>query len=321
MNSETERLVDTMPKVKAEVGLGRTLSGFYTLSAVHVVIFSLTLWTLLHTKDQFSEKENTALFEYVATGRFVSSQTLAYLRLLPALTVLLSCGYILLEREGLLLTIVNRDGVITPVLLKHWSRFTTFTVLCWTLQGVYFSLSSYLSFAHANSYPISPILVKISAALFEICFATAYLVTTVVSFVLIPASLAQATASKTSFFDFFPVLFHNGNVAFMAFELCMNRIPFNFAHFPFIVLYGQLYVLFSWTLFRRIGVFYYFFLDYEAKYAVIWQLGLLAALTLFFFLGSYLSSLLNSGQLSHTLFIMVRHFKAFLFLMTLMSYF
>jgi hypothetical protein len=60
-------------------------------------------------------------------------------------------------------------------------------------------------------------------------------------------------------------------------ELIANKIPFNVTHFPFIVFFGQFYVVFSWELFKRIGLFYYFFLDYEGKHAVALQLGLLFA--------------------------------------------
>ncbi len=53
-------------------------------------------------------------------------------------------------------------------------------------------------------------------------------------------------------------------------------------HFPFILLYGLIYAVFSWILFYYRGVFYYFFLNYERKGAVYWYLGLLVGVLVFF---------------------------------------
>ena len=101
------------------------------------------------------------------------------------------------------------------------------------------------------------------------------------------------------------------------FEVVFNSIPFRWIHFPYIVFYGQLYVLYSLRLFKRFGVFFYFFLDYEQSYAVLWQLGLFLVviinalhfillywayrhctlqLSAFFFGGALVSSAVQSGQ-------------------------
>lgn len=73
----------------------------------------------------------------------------------------------------------------------------------------------------------------------------AYLVSVVVTFVLIPGGKQQGLPTA-NFFKVLPLLMHNANVVFMALELVLNRIPFCAMHFPFVLIYGSAYVIFSW---------------------------------------------------------------------------
>ena len=142
------------------------------------------------------------------------------------------------------------------------------------MLGVYLAMACYCSLAFSLGWSLSPEFLLATTVAFEIAFGTSYLVTTVVTFVLVPADKKKGIfPSKFSYF--YPLLMHNTNVIIMLVEFLLNKIPFAFAHFPFIVFFGQLYVLFSVWLHSRIGVFYYFFLDYEAPYAAFLQLGLL----------------------------------------------
>ena len=136
------------------------------------------------------------------------------------------------------------------------------------------AMACYCSFAFSFGWPMSQEFQLATAVAFEIAFGTSYLVTTVVTFILYPRHIKDGV-DHMSLFEFFNVLLHNANVLIMAVEFLLNKMPFAFAHFPFIVFFGQLYVLFAGWLYSRIGVFYYFFLDYEAPYAAFLQLGLL----------------------------------------------
>lgn len=60
----------------------------------------------------------------------------------------------------------------------------------------------------------------------------------------------------------------------MVFELLVNRLKFHAPHFTYAILFGLAYTVFSWVLYARIKVFYYFFLDYERKDNVIVYLSL-----------------------------------------------
>jgi hypothetical protein len=164
------------------------------------------------------------------------------------------------------------------ILLKHTTRFTTFTLWSWCLQGIYFFLQLL----------ISPLLWReveicgpqtISEAgfvcrsyfasawiLFEVCFPVSILVTLIVWFVLIPAGKYKGV-DVSKFLRLRPLILHNCNSLFMFVEMYMNNLPMVETHFPFVVFYGLLYVVFAWWWYDRTGVFYYFFLDYNRRIA------------------------------------------------------
>ena len=100
--------------------------------------------------------------------------------------------------------------------------------------------------------------------MFEICFSCAYLVSTVVTYILIPVHIRDGNPT-TLFFKPIAWLSHNMNVVFIGIEMCLNRLHFNYYHFIFAILFGLSYTLFSWYYYTKVGVFYYFFLDYDRK--------------------------------------------------------
>lgn len=73
-------------------------------------------------------------------------------------------------------------------------------------------------------------------------------------------------------------------VIFMVAELILTggSIPICIGHAAFAVLFGVVYVLFSWYWFMVSGIFFYFFLDYRRRWAAVMQLGLVIALIIFY---------------------------------------
>lgn len=130
---------------------------------------------------------------------------------------------------------------------------------------------------------------------FEISFPVAYLVSAVVTFILIPF-VKKEGLPPTTFFLPMALLMHNANVLFMAWEFIFNELAFSYYHFIFMLFYGIAYVVFSWVWYAYRGIFYYFFLDYQRKYAVIWYIVLLGFITGLFFIGYYLSILQFKGH-------------------------
>ncbi len=115
-------------------------------------------------------------------------------------------------------------------------------------------------------------------AVVQVSFSCAFLVTFIVSFVLIPGIKKQGLP-VVHFFKFFPLLFHNANIMLMITDTLLSKTKFCLWHFPFAVLFGCCYVVFQWYWFQVIGVFYYFFLDYHGSYAVLWHLGLIVVVS------------------------------------------
>jgi hypothetical protein len=164
------------------------------------------------------------------------------------------------------------------------------------LQGIYFTLAAIASFLHShrNLFPkeyytfFDKHLACWTWISFEISFPVAFLVSGVVTYVLIPL-IAKDGLPVDTFFTPMALIMHNINVLFMAIEFCTNQIHFSYYHFIYMLFYSIAYVVFAWIWNHHKGIFYYFFLDYQRKGAVFWYLGLLLGVTGLFFAGFYAS--------------------------------
>lgn len=172
------------------------------------------------------------------------------------------------------------------------------------MQGLYFSLTAYCSYVYymqqrgdSNSQLPSPssTMLCVCWVLFEVCFSIAYIVSTIVSFVLIPTA-KRNNMPTANFFRPMPLLMHNCNVLFMVIELLINKFSFSGWHFPFMLFFGMAYSMFSWVWHFHHGFYYYFFLDYKRPRAVFWYVGLMAAVSVFFFMGLWTSYLFKHVQ-------------------------
>lgn len=185
------------------------------------------------------------------------------------------------------------------------------------MQGYYFLLAAYCNLCmHYRTVEgdsaLKPYFGEPSSAvyystwiLFEVCFPTAFLVSSIVTFVLLPHAKA-ANLPTDNFFVIIPLIMHNANILFMAIEIIANKIPFSLWHFPFIWIYGISYIVFSWVWNNYHGYYFYFFLDYTRPGAIKWYMVLLAIVGKFYLIGlgaSYLmastASLMPSFVSSH----------------------
>lgn len=181
---------------------------------------------------------------------------------------------IVFDKKGLKITVMDSKGEQKPLSLIGMQRLTTFTVWCWVLLSSYFALASACSVtALFLGRPVPDLLARAACVVYEVSFASAYIVTVVVTFLLIPAASKRNMPTHT-FFEPIPLLLHNGNVIFMGVETLLNRVPIFPAHLPYGQLYGLAYLLFAWYWYTKIGAFYYFFLDYNRPYAVVWCFAL-----------------------------------------------
>ena len=91
---------------------------------------------------------------------------------------------------------------------------------------------------------------------------TAILVTSVVTFVLIPARIKRGDRQGLArMLGWRPQCMHNLNLIFVVSEMLFASLPVVASHFVFPALFGIQYVLISWWWLQRTGVAYYPFLD------------------------------------------------------------
>ncbi len=203
------------------------------------------------------------------------------MRPLCAAAALFTLSWIYLDRQGLEMRYLD-----ATIRLRHFRRFTTFMVWCFTLLFFYFTLAAFCSSAvlvgRAGAVPV--FVVMATLVLFEISYPMSLLVTTVVTFVLVPVALRN-DYPVARMFRFRPQMMHNVNVVMMQLAMLMAPPPVTFWHLPYTVLFGCSYAIFSWVWFSRTGMFYYFFLDYRRPRAVFAYLGLFATLLVFYGVG------------------------------------
>jgi hypothetical protein len=238
---------------------------------------AITVFSVYYINTEDLELSNITTSD-VVSSRVVDDSIFLTLRSLFALVVLITNSYVLFDKVGLTMTLSTRAGEAVSVHIKHFERFTTFTVWSWTMIGIYFGIVSVCSAMKISSpdWTVPLPLLQLTWVLFEVQFSVSILITVVVTYVLIPGGKARGLPVK-NFFQITPLLMHNANVIFMLVESILNDIPFKMNHIPFAFLYGMMYVAFSWFWFQYKGVFYYFFLDYGRPWAVLMYTGVLLA--------------------------------------------
>lgn len=120
--------------------------------------------------------------------------------------------------------------------------------------------------------------------LYEISLPISFLVSAVVSFVLLP-TMRKGGFSVDFFFKPVAVLMHNANVLFMTFEFIANGLPIHFWHFVFMIFFASSYVMFAWVWHHYKKIFYYFFLDYSRPDALNWHAGLVIGVFILYCIG------------------------------------
>jgi len=184
--------------------------------------------------------------------------------------------------------------------LKGASRFVggevvfgTFTVWCWTLLGLYFTLAGLISVCDVfgwepHEYRSVRVLCRLAWVLFEVAFTCALFVFTIVWLVLVPA-FYMYTGSDLGLLSFLPVCVHNVNIVLIGIEAVVNRLQFERAHFVFVVYYAGAYLVFSWIFYALNGFFFYFFIDWRRPSTLGSYTLLLGVLAAFFFFGQWVS--------------------------------
>ena len=230
---------------------------------------------------------------HIGASRVMPAVVLFLLRSVMAITVFFSLRSSIMDPEPhTFVLMIHPESKLVPrtVSFKGLDRLSTFTLQCWALQLLYFCSSAAASAAVLAGVDRAPsLLIRGISVLYEVCVATSLLVTTVVTFILLPARIrANDWDATRRMLGWRPQLMHNANTLFVVTELLLNAIPITASHFVFAALFGVWYVILSWVWLQKTGIVYYSFLDptLPAPKAIAFHLGLVAVLAGFFALGA-----------------------------------
>jgi hypothetical protein len=247
--------------------------GFTVVATVIASVTISAVWTVLHGVGVAAVS-----LRDIAESDVLPLGTLTLFRVACAMVAFYTMLCVYCDHEGL--DLHYRDA---QVHLRRHSRWTTFTLWCFTLLFCYFTLAAYCSGAafvgRGDMVPSG--MVMATLVLFEVSYPMSVLVTAIVTFVLIPVAYRHNHPTGRMF-GWRPLMLHNGNVLMMQLAMLSAPPPVTLAHLPYAVLFGCCYAIFAWCWFWRTRVFYYFFLDYQRPYAVVAYLGLLATLALLY---------------------------------------
>ena len=273
-------------QAKANVGVERHI-GFSVVAFVIGGVVVVALWCV-----SGGVAAPAVALRDIGASELVSLPLLLSLRLLCASVALYTLLSVYFNRAGLRMSYQG-----STVHISRLRRWTTFTVWCFTALFLYFALAAFCSamLLAGRGEQIPAAVAQAALILFAVSYPVNFLVTAVMSFVLIPTAL-RTDFPVTRMFRWRPLIMHNGNVLMMQLAMLIAPPPVSLAHLPYALLFGCAYAIFSWLWFHRTGVFYYFFLDYRRPYAIAAYLGLLAVLTLFYGLGYGLASAARQAE-------------------------
>ena len=192
----------------------------------------------------------------VTTSPLISRTSLLVLRLMSAILIWVTLGARLLSKVGTLVLEVSRFPSSrlppTSVVIGGPIVVTTFTVQCWMLQGLFFSgaaLCSAVSLAgvlpeEGDASALAHFLTRQQPRAvhiaFEVGFPVALIVTSIVTFALIP-DLLRKGLTPLLFFSTNQQLMHVGNLYLMLTELLVTSLPIIPADFTYVLLFGLCY--------------------------------------------------------------------------------
>jgi len=128
---------------------------------------------------------------------------------------------------------------------------------------------------------------------FEVLYAFAWLVFFACWCALLPMAYCSGHHHDVSLLlNPLSLLLHNANVLIMEAELIFSDWSMRLEHFPFCLMFGMVYVVFSWWLHSKSGHWIYFLLDYD-RVGVLGFVTLMVCLALFYWLGIFSASLVK----------------------------
>ena len=231
--------------------LQQLLTGFKSCLFFLLLVTFLCCRFLLSSNGNGTDDVNYSLYQYQLGSSkhpFVSTESLFYIRLVFTLIAWSTSLFVLMTRTPLVITVLVRGQKVQRSTV-HFERFTTFTIWSWCVICIYLTLATLNSYTvwkyHDDSnseesaiahYHLHPTILLISHVLYQISFSLAYLITIIVTFVLIPGAKMK-NIPYSNFYTWVALVMHNFNVFIMMTELILNNIMFNMNHIPYMIIY------------------------------------------------------------------------------------
>jgi hypothetical protein len=265
--------------------------GFFKIFIFAITVALLSFKTLQHTFASVHGNDAVRLLEQITNSAIIERTNLIGFRIFAFSVILFTVLNLLFDSNVRIIAVNLLDTSDVP---KRIGRevFLTFTVWCWIVQGIYFSSTLALHFI-----PGMPNwFIQMTMILFEISLSVSILVTFIVSFVLIP-KINRDGIDLSPMVRPISLIMHNANILFMTTELLFNRIEMDIGHLPFSILFGLLYVINAWALAYKSGFFFYFFLNYNFKHALLSHTALVSILGVFFAMAYFVGQIFEDSNL------------------------
>ena len=184
---------------------------------------------------------------------------------------------------GRMFVILHETGEEVMIPTMGFERIGTFS--SWTLMvfGLAFFIAGTATWMTVFNLEVPSLLNTLTVALMPIAYGAAFITATVIRYIIIPEEIALKRPFGT-FFKNYELVMHNYTAIFLAVDLFLVQaeLQWQFGIFP--ILFGIVYVLFSYAYARLPqGYYIYSFLDPRINLAPVYLLALLFACSLFYF--------------------------------------
>lgn len=171
----------------------------------------------------------------------------------------------------------------------------------WLLIGIYLAASSYVTWtvwaspgdaAHQTASSLACGL----SSLLGVAFGLSLLITTVVTFVLVPLEHG-AGHSVAGYFCANDVIMHNANVGLMSLEVLLGSLSIDVRDVAFVVLFGCSYLVWhQFIRYRYTRTLIYSFLSWQSPHAFKVATALVGALCVGFLIGGLITEYVRPAQ-------------------------
>lgn len=212
------------------------MSGLKIIAPVVLGVISSSAYSLYQWHVPLLSAESEIHLQQLIHSNLIPDTWMLGFRSGALVTIVSTSLYVLFDPVGVRLTARKLDGSEVQVHFNGLRRFVTFTTWSWILQGLYFGLVTVLQLRlMSNTSPWHTFAIELAEILFELNLSVAMLVSSVVTYVLIPSAL-KAGMNANLLLGIPALLMHNANLLFIVSEVLFNQVEVRMHHLPFVLL-------------------------------------------------------------------------------------